>query len=146
MYIKVAAQINQPVATVWEYVASIDRHVEWMADAESIEFTTPHTSGVGAAFVCVTKVGPFRLRDIMTVTEWSTARVIGIQHVGLVTGHGHFLLNDAAQGMTEFTWEEWLTFPWWMGGPVGAFAAKPVLRWIWKRNLQRCKARCEVVA
>jgi len=38
-----------------------------------------------------------------------------------------------------FTWTEQLTFPWWMGGTFGAFAAKPVLRRVWRRNLRHLK-------
>ena len=44
-----------------------------MADAESIRFTTARTRGVGTAFDCVTRVGPLRTTDRMTIVEWVRA-------------------------------------------------------------------------
>ncbi len=68
---------------------------------------------------------------------------MGIEHRGLVTGRGRFTLRRRRGDRTQFTWTERLTFPWWMGGAVGAFAAKPVLRAIWRRNLRRLKTIVE---
>ncbi len=62
---------------------------------------------------------------------------MGIEHRGAVMGAGRFTLARRPRGRTRFTWAEELTFPWWMGGAVGALAAKPVLRAAWKRNLRR---------
>jgi carbon monoxide dehydrogenase subunit G len=142
MRISVSTPIAATPQTVWADVEHIASHVEWMADAESIEFQTETHAGVGTSFVCVTKVGPFRLRDVMTVTEWVDGEVMGIRHEGLVTGVGRFTLQ-AAGGGTAFTWVETLEFPWWMGGPLGAVCAKPVLSAIWRRNLRRLRARFE---
>jgi carbon monoxide dehydrogenase subunit G len=141
--IEVAITINASPQRVWAEIADIARHVEWMADAESIEFTSSQTEGVDTQFLCVTKIGPFRLRDVMTVTQWSPGRAIGIRHDGLVRGTGTFTLAAEGPDASRFAWSERLVFPWWMGGRVGAFASKPVLRAIWKRNLQRLKANCE---
>ena len=58
----------------------------------------------------------------MEVTEWREGRVIGIRHVGLVTGTGRFTLARRRHGRTRFTWEERLTFPRWMGGWPGSVA------------------------
>jgi hypothetical protein len=139
----VATTIPASVADVWADVRDLGSHVEWMADAEAIRFTTRRREGVGAAFECDTKVGPFRLKDLMEVTEWQEGRTIGVRHAGLVTGVGRFTLRRAGlrRRSTRFTWEERLTFPWWMGGPVGALAGSVVLRLVWRRNLRRLRRR-----
>lgn len=139
MNIRVAIDIDAPPAIVWMAVEAIEDHVDWMADAEAIHFTTDEHRGVGTAFDCETKVGPLRLVDKMRVTEWETARVMGIEHHGLVTGRGRFTLEAIANDRTRFTWTETLTFPAKMGGAAGALAAKPVLTQIWRRNLRRLK-------
>ena len=44
---------------------------------------------------------------------------------------------------TRFTWTETLHFPWWLGGPFGAFVSKPILKRVWKGNLRRLALRFE---
>jgi hypothetical protein len=106
-----------------------------MQDAVALRFTSDRTSGVGTTFDCETRVGPFRLNDRMTVTEWREGRAIGIRHDGAVTGVGRFTLKRKGLSSTRFTWEERLTFPWWLGGPVGGVMGGRVLRRVWRRNL-----------
>jgi len=141
--IRVSVVINAAPAEVWEEVRHIRRHVEWMADAVAIEFTTPHHDGIGTRFDCKTKVGPIRLTDRMEITEWQDGKVMGVRHTGLVTGTGAFTLARIRRDRTRFTWEERLTFPWWLGGPVGGFFGGFVMRRIWKRNLTVLKVLVE---
>ena len=124
---------------VWSAIEDVGTHTEWMADAERIEFVTDRRQGVGTAFDCHTKVGPLRTRDRMTVTEWEPGAVMGIEHRGAVTGRGRFTLEPSPRG-TTFRWSEELTFPWWLGGPIGEIAGKPILTWVWRRNLDRLRA------
>lgn len=140
--IRVRTTIPARPATVWDDVADLASHVEWMADAESITFTSPSRSGVGTTFDCATRIGPVRLTDRMEVTEWLPGRSIGVRHVGLVTGSGRFTLRSARFGRaTRFAWEEELRFPWWLGGPVGGIGGGLVLRLVWRRNLRRLRRR-----
>ncbi len=141
MRIKISTIIDAAPPAVWDALEDIASHVEWMADAESIEFLTHRTRGVDTTFACITRVGPFRLRDVLTVTEWSPRRAMRIAHEGVVRGSGRFTLARRRGGRTKLTWREQLQFPWWMGGPIGALAAKPVLRHIWKGNLRRLGTR-----
>ena len=121
----------------------VEDHVDWMHDAVAIRFTSPTTSGVGTTFDCDTKVGPFRLTDRMEITEWVDARTMGVRHVGVVTGTGAFTLEPLGTDRTRFTWSERLVFPWWMGGPIGAWFGGFVLRLVWKRNLRELRAIVE---
>lgn len=141
--VRVSTVIDAPPRRVWAAVRDISSHVEWMHDAVAIRFTSRARTGTGARFDCDTRVGPFRLTDRMEVTEWSEGRAMGIRHVGLVRGTGRFTLRRTWRGGTRFTWDERLRFPWWMGGPVGARAAAPVLRRIWRGNLAALKRRVE---
>jgi hypothetical protein len=137
--VRVGVTLPAPPARVWDDVRHLASHVEWMADAESITFLSDRREGVGTAFDCVTKVGPIRLTDRMEVTEWEPGRVIGVRHVGLVTGAGRFTLRGRGpRGLrTRFHWEEVLEVPWWLGGRL----AGPVLHLVWRRNLRRLRAR-----
>jgi hypothetical protein len=143
MRLRVGITIGASPAEVWRVIESIEHHPDWMVDAVSITFTSTTRRGVGTRFECLTRVGPFRTTDRMTVTEWDPGRAMGIEHLGVVTGRGRFRLRGHRHRRTRFTWTEELTFPWWMGSTVGAFAAKPVLRHVWRRNLRRLKQLIE---
>jgi hypothetical protein len=133
--IRVSVTLLAPPAMVWDDLADLSSHVEWMADAESITFTSDRRAGVGTSFDCVTRVGPIRLTDHMVITEWAPTRAMGVRHDGLVTGVGRFRLRAAGRGRTRFTWQEQLDVPWWLGGPLAA----PVLHLVWRRNLRRLR-------
>ena len=139
--IRVSTIVDASPAEVWADVQDISSHVEWMADATAIRFLGDQTSGTGTRFECDTKVGPITLTDVMEITEWVPGKVMGVRHSGVVTGTGKFTLKKASRGRTQFQWREKLVYPLWMGGPVGAFLSKPVLRWIWRRNLTRLAQR-----
>ena len=138
LHLHLCTDIGATPEEVWRAVEHVETHTAWMADAESITFVTEQHQGVGTAFDCLTKVGPLRTTDRMTVTEWEPAAVMGIEHRGAVTGTGRFTLQAGGAG-TRFCWTEDLTFPWWMGGPLGEVAGRPVLSWVWKRNLERLR-------
>jgi len=142
--IRVCTTIEASPAAVWSEVGHIDRHVEWMADAVEVRFRGRQRSGVGTEFASLTRVGPLRANDVAVVTEWEPRRAMGIVHRGVVTGTGRFTLRRKRGDRTRFCWEERLRFPWWMGGVVGERVGKPVLRRIWRANLRRLKARCEI--
>jgi hypothetical protein len=150
--IQVAIDISAPPSVVWADVRQLSSHVEWMQDATAIRFTSDAgegvgvdaREGVGVRFDCDTRIGPLRLTDKMdkmVVTEWEEERTIGIRHEGLVTGRGRFTLTPGPGQTTRFAWTEELTFPWWLGGPVGAVVGGLVLRAVWNRNLVNLRAR-----
>jgi hypothetical protein len=143
--LRVAIDISATPAEVWDVVEPVEDHVEWMHDAVAIRFQTDQRRGVGVAFLCDTKVGPFKLVDEMEITEWEPGVAMGVRHVGMVTGTGRFTLQPIDLGRrTRFSWEESLKFPWWLGGPLGALVGGRVaLRPIWNRNLTELKRLVE---
>jgi uncharacterized protein YndB with AHSA1/START domain len=137
-HISVSIEIDATPQRVWEVVEPVERHVDWMHDAVAIRFETDQTRGVGTRFLCDTKVGPIELVDKMEITEWRPGEAMGVRHTGMVTGTGMFTLTPIDLGRrTRFTWAEELIFPWWLGGPIGAWiGGKLVMGAIWRRNLR----------
>lgn len=140
MGVTVAVLIPTSLERVWQAVADLRSHTEWMQDARRIEFETAQQSGVGTRLRVETRLGPLRAIDIMEVTAWEPQRRIGVSHQGLVSGEGEFRLDPVAGGVV-FTWNETLRFPWRFGGPLGALLTQPIFRWIWRRNLNRLRQR-----
>ncbi|MGZ4679165.1 MAG: SRPBCC family protein, partial [Ilumatobacteraceae bacterium] len=93
-----STEIAATAQQVWDVVEKVEDHVEWMHDAVAIRFQTEAHRGVGTAFLCDTKVGPVKLVDHMEITEWTPASVMGVRHVGLVTGSGRFTLTPIDLG------------------------------------------------
>jgi len=139
--IRVRTVLDATPDEVWADVRDIASHAEWMADAVGIRFLTAQSTGVGTRFECDTKVGPFRLTDVMEITEWAPGKAMGVTPTGLVTGKGRFTLKSLRGGRTRFQWSERLHFPLWMGGPVGALLSKPVLTWVWRRSMRSLQRR-----
>ena len=133
--------IDRPISVVWEEVARLENHVEWMADAVAIRFVTEARSGVGVTFECDTRIGRLRTTDVMEIVDWDEGHRIGVRHVGAVSGDGAFTLHPLDDQRTEFRWEETLSFPWWLGGRVGGYLARPALAALWRRNLARLRRR-----
>jgi hypothetical protein len=116
-----------------------------MADARSIEFLGAARSGPGTTMRVATRLGPLRTTDTIVVTAWEPPRRIEVEHRGKFTGRGAFRLDPSAPDSTRFTWEEQVRFPWYLGGPAAALAARPVFRLVWRRNLERLRARLTVL-
>jgi carbon monoxide dehydrogenase subunit G len=140
-HIHVARRVDAPREAVWAELSRIEDHVEWMADAVELRFHSAQRSGVGTSFSCVTRVGPLTTVDELRIDAWEEGRRIGVSHHGAVRGRGAFELHSAGELATVVTWDEELEFPWWMGASLGAIFARPVLRWIWARNLEKLSAR-----
>jgi uncharacterized protein YndB with AHSA1/START domain len=143
MRVYVSVVIDAPPAEVWTIVEPLEHHVEWMADAADIRFESEQRRGPGARIAVDTRLGPFRITDHMEVVEWIDGALIAVQHVGKVMGAGQFTLDRSVDGGTLFAWEEDLRFPWWLGGRLGEIVATPILRRVWRGNLQRLKALVE---
>jgi hypothetical protein len=143
--LQVSVQIEASPDDVWAAVEDIAGHTRWMLDARAIRFLTAQRQGVGTAFECDTVVRPLTLVDRMEITEWRPGRSMGVRHTGVVSGEGRFTMRRSGlrRNRTRFTWTERLRFPWWLGGPVGAIAAKPVLTAVWRRSLRNLKELVE---
>jgi hypothetical protein len=128
---------------VWDELERIEDHVTWMRDATAIRFVGDRRRGVGTTFECDTRMGPIRLTDVMEVTGWEPGSSMSVAHRGLVGGTGRFSLDDDATSSTRVRWDERLRFPWWLGGTIGALAARPLLAGLWRGNLRRLRARIE---
>ena len=139
----VAVVIDRPTDDIWREVAVIESHVEWMADATEIRFLTLQREGVGTRFECDTKIGPLTTTDVMEITDWQPGYRIGVRHTGAVEGTGEFTLTAVGDNRTDFRWCEQLRFPWYFGTHLGARVARPILGWVWRRNLRALKALVE---
>lgn len=131
--------IPAPTKRVWDALAAVDTHSDWMTDAESIVFLSEQRSGKGTRIRVRTRVGPLQVHDDMEFIHWEPHHQMVVRHVGRIGGRGEFLLSTTATG-TRLTWEESLRFPWYFGGPRAQVVARPILRRIFAANLERFAA------
>ena len=138
--IEVSVDIPAPIDAVWDDLARIESHAEWMTDAVAIEFLSDSRRGVGTRIRVPTRIGPLTTVDVMTFTEWEPPNRMAIAHEGKFTGMGEMVLRATRDG-TTLTWRENVAFPLLFAGRLGEWAAAPILHRIWRSNLTRFAAR-----
>ena len=139
----VSIDIHAPVERVWAEAIDFAAHSEWMRDARAIRFEGDRREGVGAILLIETRVGPFRTTDRFKITRVEPMRLIEGRHLGMFTGEGRFELSSPAPGRTRFAWRERIRFPWYFGGPAGAWVGRMILARVWRTNLAALKQRIE---
>ena len=133
--IELSVDVAADQPATWAVLADVGHHHRWMEDAVSIRFEGDQREGEGTVFYADTRIGPLRTTDRMVITAWSDERQMSVRHEGAVTGEGTFALEPTADGGTTVYWREQLNFPWWFAGRLGEAVAKPILSWVWRRNL-----------
>jgi carbon monoxide dehydrogenase subunit G len=139
--IEVTRRIDAPAQVVWAVLERIEDHAAWMKDAIAIRFEGEQRRGVGTRIVVDMRVGPLRTVDRMEFVSWEPGVAMGVEHRGLIGGSGEFTLTTDGSA-TTVTWREDLQFPWYLAGRFGAAVGGPILRRIWRGNLERLADRC----
>ena len=138
-----SVDIDAPLERVWAEAVDFASHAEWMKDVHAVGFEGDQQEGPGTVLLIETRVGPFRTVDRFEITEVSPMRSVTGRHRGIFTGEGRFELSSPEPGRTRFAWREQIRFPWYFGGPVGAWVGRPILARIWRSNLAELKRRIE---
>lgn len=136
-------EINASLERVWAEAIDYASHTEWMRDARSIHFEGEQREGAGTVLLIETQVGPLRTVDRFEITEVEPMTRVTGRHLGLFTGEGQFELSELGPGRTRFSWRERIRFPWYFGGPLGAWLGTQVLARVWRSNLAALKNRIE---
>jgi hypothetical protein len=143
----VSVVANAAIDRVWGELVDWDNHGEWML-ATRVQRTTDDGDGVGAGLVAVTKLGPLRLRDPMTVSQWDPppadpARCV-VEHTGtLIRGSGAFEVVGVGTGRSRVVWSEWVDMPLGLLGEFGWLALRPVVAAALRTSLRRLARRAE---
>jgi uncharacterized protein YndB with AHSA1/START domain len=120
-------------ARLWDALADLESHREWMTDVRKLRFLTEQRSGVGTRYQIT--VGPLRMRDHIEVIAWDRPRELAITHrIGPARGEGRFLLAVDGAG-TGLEWQARFELPWWAGGRLAERSVVPATRRLLTRNL-----------
>jgi carbon monoxide dehydrogenase subunit G len=133
--VSVVEHLDLEPARLWDALADLEAHREWMTDVRALHFLTAQRSGVGTRYVIEVASGPMRVRDHVEVVAWNRPGELAITHrIGPARGAGRFLLAADGRG-TRLEWRTRFEVPWWAGGAVAERLGDPATRRLLARNL-----------
>ena len=110
--IRAAVLVRAPIDRTWDELTDIPGQVRWMADMKSVRILTPGPVAVGTRAEATIRVLGVTVIDPVVVTAWEPPRRFGIEHLGLVKGHGLIELDPGDDpGTTRVAWGEVLLPP-----------------------------------
>jgi carbon monoxide dehydrogenase subunit G len=108
---RIDIQMDLPhgIEYVWERLTDWASHSAWIPN--TVVTVTMQTSGVGTEFIGITRIGPLRLDDPMTVSEFQTpsagrATCVVTKTGAVLGGTAGFVLTTVDGSTTRLDWFE----------------------------------------
>lgn len=121
-----SVEIAAPVSEVFAYVDDYSTTKDWMYGLRTMEPVTEHTSGVGATYDGVMKIG-VALTSRIQCTGWEQDRLIEISSIRGIRNTQRWTFTDLGGDRTRV--DAWISYSL-PGGPAGkamAAAVKPLI-------------------
>jgi len=108
---RIDVQLDLPhgIDHVWDRLTDWQSHSAWIPN--TVVTVTKGTNGIGTEFVGITRIGPLRLDDPMTVSEFQTPRAgrascTIIKTGSVLGGTAGFVLTAVDDSTTRLDWVE----------------------------------------
>lgn len=107
--IDIQFELPHSMGRVWEHLTDWESHSAWIPN--TVVTVTKQTNGLGTEFVGITRIGPLRLDDPMTVTESSPptngqASCVVTKTGSVLGGTAGFTLTTLDESTTRLDWFE----------------------------------------
>jgi len=107
--IDVQLNLSHGIDHVWDRLTDWQSHTAWIPN--TVVTVTKGTNGIGTEFVGITRIGPLRLDDPMTVSEFQTPRAgrascTIIKTGSVLGGTAGFVLAAVDDSTTRLDWFE----------------------------------------
>lgn len=130
-----AATMPGPPDVVWDLITDWEHQDDWMLEASDFVVVSEQRDGVGVEAEASITIGGITTRDRVRVSRWEVEKVLGIQHLGWISGEGEIFLTPVADA-THLFWRETLYPPLGVLGAVGLTLFKPLMSRIFRRDLR----------
>lgn len=137
-------EIFRPPQQVWPHLVDWENLGKWMKEGRDFRVTSPQREGIGVTASAVISIAGLSTRDSIRVVQWDPPRVLGIEHLGWVSGSGRMECHGRGEH-TLLRWEERLDPPLGLLGAAGIRLLQPLMRRIFLRDLRLLKVLVESV-
>lgn len=98
-----SVMINQPIATVFDFVTDLKNNPQWQTDILELELTSEGRLELGSTYRCVNRFMGKRIETEGVITAYVPDRTCSFRIIaGSVTGESNFFF-EAVDGATRFT-------------------------------------------
>ncbi len=133
--LEMRAMLPGPPEVVWELITDWEHQDDWMLEASDFAVVSSHREGIGVLAEATISIGGIKTRDRVRITQWEPGQVLGIAHLGWVSGHADMRLLPS-NGSTRLVWSEHFTPPLGVVGALGLTLFKPIMYRIFMRDVR----------
>jgi uncharacterized membrane protein len=101
MRLAASTQINARIEKVWSFVSDPERALSFMSGVTRWEVASEPSSGLGARYRMLLRVGSAEIGGLIEIVEWVPDRELAWTSVTGIDQRGRFRLRDAGQGRTR---------------------------------------------